>query len=284
MSTVPVSSSSSSSLILACFFGIYMYCVAYTEDGGPHLTTAVATATAIPAVAVAVPTATTSSTSLHAVDPAEENDPTSLHTIELSSGHNDNATHHTNEVYAYEDNVPAGKWRRGFYDCFEACCCPCILVVFCPFILMGQIMQRMNMNYFGYVLCLHSSCLPSCLPLAIVAAPRKYIYIYIYIYILYIYHGITQSKNYTLFFLLLHLIVLVPSESCPNEGTGRPPICLTFTIIAITWAIAEILAFIITRATYNRGFSIFVQIFLVTTALFLFMYVPFTVPSRQFNS
>ena len=87
-----------------------------------------------------------------------------------------------------------------------------------------------------------------------------------------------------LFLLLLHLIVLVPSKSCPNEGTGRPPICLTFTIIAIMWAIAEILAYIITRATYSRGFSIFVQIFLVTTALFLFMYVPFTVPSRQFNS
>ena len=126
--------------------------------------------------------------------------------------------------------------------------------------------------------------LSTIVPSASYSSCTTQIYIYIYIYILYIYHGITQSKNYTLFFLLLHLIVLVPSESCPNEGTGRPPICLTFTIIAITWAIAEILAFIITRATYNRGFSIFVQIFLVTTALFLFMYVPFTVPSRQFNS
>ena len=147
--------------------------MAYTEDGGPYLTTAVATA--IPAVAVAVAT----SSSLHAVDPAEENDPTSLHTIELSSGHNNNATHHTNEVYAYEDNILAGEWRRGFYDCFEACCCPCTLAFFCPFILMGQIMQRMNMNYFGYVLCLHSSCTYTIVPSSSYSSCTTQIYIYI---------------------------------------------------------------------------------------------------------
>lgn len=45
--------------------------------------------------------------------------------------------------------VPTGHWRNGLYDCFDACCCPCLLGAFCFPILLGQIMQRMKMNFFG---------------------------------------------------------------------------------------------------------------------------------------
>jgi len=53
----------------------------------------------------------------------------------------------TNAVNAYD--IPTGKWRFGLCDCFEACCCPCLMGWCCTPILMGQVMQRMKFNWLG---------------------------------------------------------------------------------------------------------------------------------------
>lgn len=66
----------------------------------------------------------------------------------------------TNVATAFE--VPTGHWRNGLYDCFDACCCPCLLGAFCFPILMGQIMQRMKMNFFGYVSYIYTGCIMWC--------------------------------------------------------------------------------------------------------------------------
>lgn len=45
--------------------------------------------------------------------------------------------------------VPTGAWRKGLCDCFDACCCPFMMGWCCFPILMGQVMERLNLDFFG---------------------------------------------------------------------------------------------------------------------------------------
>lgn len=52
-----------------------------------------------------------------------------------------------NEAIAFD--VPTGTWRNGLCGCFDACCCPFWMGCCCFPILMGQVMERLNFDFWG---------------------------------------------------------------------------------------------------------------------------------------
>mmetsp|Transcript_9112 Transcript_9112/g.19115 ORF Transcript_9112/g.19115 Transcript_9112/m.19115 type:complete len:224 (+) Transcript_9112:119-790(+) len=46
-------------------------------------------------------------------------------------------------------DAPTGSWRKGLCECFSACCCPFWMAWCLPGIVMAQVMERMNYNWFG---------------------------------------------------------------------------------------------------------------------------------------
>jgi len=80
--------------------------------------------------------------------PVDDAIPVAVAAIAVPAGSTDaDAAVNKNEVGAFQ--VPTGSWRNDCCSCFETCCCPFMMGWCCFPILMGQIMQRMKMNFFG---------------------------------------------------------------------------------------------------------------------------------------
>jgi len=74
---------------------------------------------------------------------------------EKTNTSNNNSNYHTryeqptkNKVDAF--SVPTGQWRRDFCSCFQGfSCCVCVMGWCCSPIMIGQVMQRLKLNWFG---------------------------------------------------------------------------------------------------------------------------------------